>query len=671
METFALSFAEPPPYRSAMAVTRLEIIERAPYEDGRRFGDVGAYERIDAIAHYAVDPAHAANHGVVDLDLAERGADGLVQFSGDLTILQPIDAAAGNRTLLLQVPNRGRRQLARFNMTAMETADTVAIAPGDGFLFAQGFTVVWTGWQWDVPRGADRARVGLAAPQVPAAARTPKSLMQLRLQTNRAMPALALTDQHVGDLGRHSAIPPADPDDPDARLLVRDGPYGEPQTVPRDRWRFGGDALGEVELGGGFEPGRIYDLLYTPRDCPVVGAGLLATRDMAAHLRHDATAPTAGRIAHVIGEGQSQCGRFLRTLLHLGLNIDEAGRQVFDGILAHIAGGRRGEFNHRYGQPSVQPTPSFGHLFPFADEMQTDPLTGNQDGLLSRLRDIGGLPKIVYTDTSAEYWRSDAALSHTDLATGGDAELPSEARRYLFASTQHGPGVAVLTDRTMFGSRGGNPLNIVDYRPLYRAALMNLMAWVAEETTPPPSAFPRASESSRAPRSEVIGILAAIPGLALPDPDVLTTMYPLDLGSNAAHGIADMPPRLDPRPYPDLVAMVDRDGNETAGIAMPDVAVPLATHTGFNPRHPETGGEGQLLEYIGSSFPFATTRAARQAANDPRPSLEERYAGRDDYLARIRAAAEALAERNYLLSVDVDLCVSLAAARFDLVAQKG
>ena len=165
-----------------MAVTRLDILDRAPYEGGRAFDGSGAYERIDAIAHYALDPAHAANQGIVDLDLAERGDDGLVRFSGDVTILQPMAAEAGNGTLLLQVPNRGRRQLARFNMTAMETADTAEIAPGDGFLFRHGWTVCWGGWQWDVPRTPDRARVGLTAPQVPVTARTPQSRMQLRFR---------------------------------------------------------------------------------------------------------------------------------------------------------------------------------------------------------------------------------------------------------------------------------------------------------------------------------------------------------------------------------------------------------------------------------------------------------------------------------------------------------
>ncbi len=646
-----------------MPVTRLEILERGDYESGRAFGEVGPYERIDAIAHYAVDPEHAANRGVTDLALAERGADGRVHFSGDMTLLVPARPERGNRALLMQVPNRGKRLIARFNLSGLDADETAAVDPGDGFLFRHGWTIAWAGWQWDVPRTPERTRIGLAAPQVPADRRNSASRMQLRFQPNRPTDCLALTDQHVGDLGNHQLVRTADPEDAAAQLLVRDGPRGEAEIIDRARWRFADD--GHIRLDGGFEAGRIYDLLYTPLECPVVGAGMLATRDLATFLRHDPAAPTAGGLDHVIGEGQSQCGRFLRTLLYLGLNRDEAGRPAFDGVLAHIAGGRRGEFNHRYAQPSVQPTPSFGHLFPFADDPQTDPLTGETAGLLDRQRAAGGLPKIIYTDTASEYWRGDAGLTHTDLASGGDVEPPGGVRRYLFAATQHGPGAPPLADRTMFGSRGANRLNVVDYRPLYRAALTNLLAWVADGVAPPGNAFPTAAADSRRPRPEVIESLSAIPGLALPDPDRLTTIYPLDLGAHAGRGIGALPAKFDPRPYPDWVSAVDRDGNETAGIRMPDIAVPVATHTGFNPRHGEIGGAGQMLEYVGSSVPFARDRAAREAARDPRPSLAERYSSRAAYLDRVRDAARALVAERYLLAEDVDLCVDLAAPRYD------
>ena len=275
------------------------------------------------------------------------------------------------------------------------------------------------------------------------------------------------------------------------------------------------------------------------------------------------------------------------------------------------------------------------------------------------------MPKIIYTDTSSEYWRGDAGLSHGDLATGGDAPLPSGVRRYLFASTQHGPGAAALARRTMFGSHGRNYLNIIDYRPLYRAALMNLLAWVKDDVAPPASAFPTAAGNNRGTRGEVMEGLSAIPGLALPDGAAMTWVYPMDLGPDADRGIGAMPAKIGPTPYPDWVSTVDGNGNEAAGIAMPDVAVPVASHTGFNPRHPHTGGAGQLLEYVGSTLPFARDKAGREGLGDPRLSIQERYGSRDDYLQQVRAAAQALVGQRYLLAQDVALCVDIAAARYD------
>ena len=653
-----------------MALNKLDILQREPYEAGHSFGGVGPYERIDAIAHYAVDPLHTANQTIIDLDRAERGADGRVHFSGDLTMLMPSDPSRSNRALLMQVPNRGHRIVTRLNMAAQQTQPSERIDPGDGFLFAHGWTVAWCGWQWDVPRPSER--IGLQAPLVLADQRTPPSQMHLRIQPDADLPELPLTDQHVGMIGQHQRISPADLEDPQARLLVRDHPYGEPSLIPRAQWCFARDQNGKpvpddhhVWLTGGFQAGRIYDILYTPHACPVVGAGLLAMRDCAAYLRSDATAPSAGRIDHVIGEGQSQCGRFLRTFLYFGLNVDESGRQVFDGVLAHIAGGRRGEFNHRYAQPSVQPTPSFGHLFPFADAPQTDPVSGRTVGLLDRLRDADALPKMIYTDTAAEYWRGDAGLTHLDLRSGADVEPLPGVRRYLFAATQHSPGSLPFANQSLFGSHGANWFNIVDYRPLYRAALSNLLRWVTEGMEPPPSVFPRVKDGTAATRAEVCATLASIPSLHLAEEADLMAIYPLDLGEHAETGIGAFPAQLAGTPYPVRVSAVDADGNETGGIRMPDVTVPVATHTGFNPRHPETGGGTQLLEYLGSSLPFAPTAAERQRLGDPRPSIDERYRDRDDYLARVRRAAEALVAQRFLLKEDIELCLDLAAARYD------
>lgn len=638
-----------------MTVERFKILRRAPYLDGQRFGDGPAYERIDALVHYAVNPDDAANRRVTDLRLARRDTDGLVRFSGDATILAPLDGS-GNGAALLDVPNRGHRVAPRMFNQGPDVVDDNAIDPGDGFLFKTGWTVAFCGWQWDVPR--DNGRMGLAAPEV---VEPDNGRMQMRFQVSASCDTQPLTDQHVGSIGNHLRIAPDLQEAPNAEMLVRDTPYGEPTVVPRERWQFGVGTpatkeIGtehEVRLEGGFEPGRIYDLLYRPRDCPVVGAGMLAMRDFAIALKRS-TSPVAP-VAHVIGEGVSQCGRFLRTLLYNGLNSDEAGQQALDGVLIHVAGGRRGEFNHRYGQPSVQPTPSFGHLFPFADDPRSNGY-GQTAGLLDQQRTIGGVPKIVSTDTSAEYWRGDAGLTHVDPTTGEDIELPQNARRYLFASTQHGTGSLPMNDENHFG-RGANSFNIIDYRPLIRAALTNLLAWVKDDRVPPPSNYPRWSDGTAARRAEVIDQLATINGLTVPDDAKLNRLHPLDLGPEADKGVGQLPALTCGDAFDAPVAAIDGDGNETVGVAMPDVTEPIGTHTGFNPRHPSTGGAGQVLHYVGSSQLFDAGE------------IESRYGSRESYLQRVRTAAAQRVKERYLLAEDVDLCVRIAAERFDFATQ--
>ena len=651
-----------------MAVERLEITHREPYENGKSFGDGGVYERIDAIVHYAVDPAHSANQPIADLDLAAK-TDGLVRFTGDVTLLIPQNG--GNRSMLFEAPNRGNRVLNRMlNQGPVDLMPAPEIVPGDAFLMRHGWTLAWCGWQWDVPKPGPR--MGINPPLVPSEALSPNAPMNLRVQPNELTASFPLTDHHVGSIGNHQLIASQDVNDPEARLLVRDHMYGEATEIARDKWRFAKDVAGEpvadaehVRLEGGFEAGKVYDLIYTPAQCRVAGAGLIALRDLATFLRHSGDSPVSGTIDHAIGEGISQCGRLLRTFLDLGLNTDEDGRRVFDGLLVHIAGGRRGEFNHRYGQPSVQPTPTFGHLFPFADDQQIDPHSGNKAGLLDRQRASGNMPKIFYTDTSSEYWRGDASLQHTSAADGSDVKLPDNVRRYLFACTQHVSGLLPFATVSAFGSRGSNYFNIVDYRPLYRGAVMNLLAWVKDGTEPPASRYPMAAKKSSAPREAVSVKLRAIPGLTTPDDAVLPSIYPLDMGPHGDKLIGTFPAKKVGPAYPCRVSDVDDDGNEIGGVRMPDVAVPVATHTGFNVRDTQSGGAGQILEYVGLSLPFAKTEADRKSSGDPRPSLEARYGTRDDYVAKVSAAAQDLAQQRFIMEEDVKLCVAIAAERYD------
>jgi hypothetical protein len=653
-----------------MGVTRLEIRARRPYAERREFGEAGEYERIDGTIHFAADPTHPANGLIVDLAKAARDDAGHVRFSADFCLLQPVDPMRGNRKLLFEVLNRGRKLVPRMlNHAAPTATPTEEIDPGDGFLLRHGWTLAWCGWQWDTIPSA--ALMGLDAPEAVNEAGQPlQGQVMIQFQPNARSYNQLLADRI------HQPYPAADVNDPHAVLTVRDWPGGERTIIPRDEWRFargGKDPAPEdtnVWLGTEFQPGKVYEVVYRTRRCPVVGTGLLAVRDTVSFLRWNDTEenPCALRIDHTYGFGMSQSGRFLRHFLYLGLNVDESWRQVFDGINIHVAGARRGEFNHRFGQPSQQHTPSFGHLMPFTDDDQTDPLTAETDGLLHRHRALGGMPKLITTNTSAEYWRGDCSLIHTDIDGKHDIEPPDNVRVYLFASTQHGPGTVPLVDTdSNSGARGINGFNAVDYVPLLRAALVNLDRWVTEDVPPPPSVFPHLADGTAVPGPAVFAAYRAVPGATLPDPALLPTIRRLDLGPEAAQGIGRYPAVAGER-YPNYVSAIDADGNECGGLRMPDVSVPVATSTGWVPRHPQTGGNGQIISMEGSTFPLARTAEERQRTGDPRPSLAERYGDRAGYLAQVRAAAEDLVTKRYLLAEDVPLALEIAAERYDYFA---
>jgi hypothetical protein len=655
-----------------MTMIGIEIKSRQPLAGGQSFGEVGPYERIDGIVRFGVDPGHPANEAIVDLDKAARDEHGRVQFLADFSILQPADPAKGSGRLLYEVVNRGRRNIPKhINRAPAPAVLTDEIDPGDGFLMRHGWTAAWCGWQWDVVPGP--GLLGLEAPQALGEDGQPLSgRIAVEFQPNQAAKEKLLANRV------HRPYTVADVNDPDAELSVREWPGGERTVIPREQWAFARDEHGApvpdpayIWLEGGFDAGKVYEVVYTTNVCPVVGAGLLAMRDFTSFLRHgsaEAGNPCAGRIERAYGYGVSQSGRFLRHFLSLGLNLDEDGRQVFDGLMPQVAGGRRGQFNHRFAQPSDQSTPSFGHLMPFADDPQTDPLTGVSGGLLDRQRKLGGVPKVYAINTSAEYWRGDASLIHTDVAGSRDVQPPAEVRCYLFAGTQHGPGSLPLQRVSAAdGATGIHGFNAVDYSPLTRAALLNLDRWVSEGKEPPPIAVPRLKNGTAVSPDKVVARFRSVPSATVPNADRRLSVWRTDLGPTASEGFATLPARLGER-YQTLVSQVDADFNEMGGIQLPDLTVPVASYMGWNPRAPETGGEGQILSMQGSTLPFPATKAERERTGDPRLSIEERYRDRDDYLNRARAAAEVLARQGYILAEDVEMVAANAAARYDAFA---
>ncbi len=637
---------------AAAEVSRIEITSRTDVLGGKPFGAAGAYQKIIGTVFFAVDPANPANTAIVDIDKAPRDASGMVTFSADLYALMPKDAARGNGAALIDILNRGRKNVLRDFNRAGPAADPTADAEfGDGFLMRQGYAVIWIGWQFDIPgRGG---LMGLVAPAATDHGRPITGRVTTRFVPNTADPAYAL--DNLGRYADATRYPPVDPSSAANTLTVRDGYLAAARTIARDRWQFGrggGDRVtpdvDAVYLKGGFEPGHVYDLSYEARGAVVAGLGFAAVRDLASALKRE---PGIGvPIRHVYGFGPSQDGRFLREFLYEGFNAGERGGRAFDGIIAHIAGAARGnDFNARFARPNglgfFEAT-----LFPYRDSDSRDLVTGKTDGLLTKLAP-DQQPKIFYTNSSGEYWGGgrSAALTHTTLDGRADAQVPDNVRIYLFSGTQHVPGGFLASQGA--GQQRANPN---DYAWGLRALLVAMDRWVRDDVPPPESRHPRFSDHSLVPQSEVD--FPALPGVH--SPLSIPGGYRADLG---------VPPQAPALPF--LVPQVDGDGNELAGIALPDVAVPLATYTGWNFRNPSIGLPDELLPLTGSYIPLPLTRAIGERDHDPRPSIEERYGSRARYQALVADRAAQLAEDGYLLREDIDAIVGRALARWDELAK--
>ncbi len=650
-------------------VIEIEIDSRETVSEGKSFGLAGPYERVTGTIRFAVDPSNPANQIVTDIAMAPRDSNGNVAFSSEFFMLKPVDASRGNGALLYEVSNRGRKgMLSFFNLASGSLDPKDARHFGDGFLLSEGYTLLWLGWQFDPPRQPGLLR--LTTPIAKGDGEPIRGLVRSDFVVRDRVLAHSLADRN------HIPYLVADTDAPENVLTVRDSAIGERQIIPRDRWSFGrmenGRVVpdrGSIHLEGGFEAGRIYEVVYVSEDPPLVGLGPAAVRDAVSHLKYEGSETLgldASAIDRGIAFGISQSGRFLRTFLYYGFNEDESGRIAFDGIMSHVAGGGRGSFNHRFAQPSrdAHPYMNFLHptdIFPFTDREQAEPETGRKDGILTHQLDRKFWPKIFYTNSAYEYWGRAASLIHTDVTGTRDIELFDNVRIFLLSGAQHGPGS--FPPSTSIGQQKSNPL---DFRWSMRALLKAMSAWTAGESEPPPSRYPKISDAT----------LLNADQLGFPDiPGVNTSArvhraYRVDYGPRfISDGVVTQEPPAVGQPFPILVAAVDSDGNEIAGVRMPELQAPLATYTGWNLFNEKSGPTHEISSMVGSYIPFARTRAEREASRDPRPSVEERYKSRAEYLGMVAEAGISLIDDGLMLEQDLPVVISKAAAHWDYLVE--
>jgi hypothetical protein len=581
----------------------------------------------------------------------------------------PKDPSRGNRAILYDVNNRGNKlALGFFDRGGGGNNPGKKADAGDGFLFRRGYTVVWCGWIGELLPG--NHRLLLRAPVATDKGKPIRGVVRYEMSTDKPADSLPLSRREG-----HGAYSPTKAGEAKGVLTWRMRETDRRVKIPRDQWSLerlpmpkagkgvpGTLAPVRLRLQGGFRPGYLYELICEAEGPIVQGLGFAAVRDLLSFLRYHSgkgnlLRDAAGKpvIRRVHGFGVSQSGRFLRNFLYLGFNADEANRKVFDGLMPHVAGGGLGFFNHRFAQPTRYNSQHEDHLypgdyFPFTYGTSTDFFTSRSDGILRRTQadKAGLLPRVMHTQSAAEYWHRSGALVHTDPLGRVDVKIPDSVRVYAFGGTQHGPAA----DPPGRGN-ADNLLNPGDYRPLLRALLDALDNWVRTGAAPPPSVYPRIDKGTLVDWRQKSTGFPSLPGVRYPE--VIQAPPCLDYGPDfESKGVITVEPPRKRGTYKVLVPKSGPDGNDLGTLLPPEVAVPLATYTGWNLRRREVGAEAMLLSLAGSYIPFARTAVARKAAGDPRQSLEERYGSFAEYRKRFAAYCAGLVKQGYLLKEDAD-----------------
>ena len=633
-------------------VVRVEIASRTDVLDGKTFGDAGAYERITGRVYFSVPVTNPHNARIVDLRNAVNLKNGEVEFSADFIAIRPKDAHKSNGSMILENPNRGYGRI----VALVDGGDwDLAKDAGDAWLLRNGFTVVSLGWQWDAP-GSDALH--LFAPIAKENGKTVTGLLRGDLMPSQEMTEIPLGHLITGRMGG-TEYPVAAPDDPRNVLTVRDSREAQRTTIPRAQWQFAHTVDGKltpndrfIHLDGGFRPGKIYEYVYVVADPVVAGLSFAVFRDFASYAKHapDAIAPAQ----RVYGEGISQNGRFLRNFLYDGFNADEDGKIALDGVLAHVAGAGRGSFNYRFAQPSrdAQPTSSIffpTDIFPFTDQPEKDPVTGDAGGLLDRATAEKVVPKIFFSNTSYEYWGRACSLIHISPDGKHDATISGNVRIYHFTGLQHFPG-PFPPEKGIADLTGQQPQSPLPIKYFWRSMIANMDTWVRSNTLPPASAYPKISDGTLVPLHDYN--FPAIPGVNRAHE--ANAAYRIDFGPKWQEGILTLQPPKVGEAFPVLVPQVDADGNERDGVRLPEITVPLATYTGWNLRDPSIGAPDQRVAFEVSDIPFPKTAEDRQKTGDPRRSIAERYTSREDYLAQYSKALDSLIQQRWVLPEDRD-----------------
>ncbi len=633
------------------SVPSLAEIERVEISNRESLSDAGvnfSYESITGIVYFSLDPNDEANTAITDIEYAPVNDEGLVEYSADFRVLVPSDSIA-NGGLLYNVNNRGG-----------------SVFPPEQSLqhplSAMGFTYLATGWINELSPRAERLR--LHAPIVGSVPGQQAITGQVRYEVS--VGAAADTVNIAG--GGHLAYEPTAAGLRDASLTQR--LYQNDPRIPVERSQFQLEVIPESDsnqpvvnltMTGGFQPGRLYELIYEAQNPVLAGAGMAAIRDMVSSMRHGdggaahLAALNLPEIDNTVAWGNSQSGRLLRQFVYDGFNEDLYGRKVFDGVIPVIAGSGYGMFNNRFAMPTRTNGQHSNHLypndlFPFTYGESTDPYSGRTDSILGKARASNTVPKIMHIQTSNEYWVRGGSLPHTNPQGTEDAVLPEEVRFYSIGGSQHGSGDGVPQAPTS----GQLPRNPNMWSPIADSLLVAMYDWVANGEDPPASRYPQIADGSLVPSHTDRGINNAAwkPLQGINHPDANYTPSFANYGDRwLEERIIDRHPQTSDMHYNALVPAVNADNNDsaTSTVLPPLTQVPLATFVPWNLRAPSTGAEKSLARLSGGYIPLPANSTASAQARDPRSAISSLYSSFDDYLNQYETATDTLISEGYLL----------------------
>ena len=664
-------------------ITQIQYTITNPAFGGYSFPGIGQYETITGIATGEVNPLDPKNAVITDIALAPRNANGNVVYQFNFYILRPVDLSKGNHKMMYEPPNRGGKTYQTLNRTPTGTNDPGALTDStvlaNSFLWTRGYTTVWSGWENNLG-----ALSGLTATASLPVAHSVYSDPSTTI-TGPSYEYIVTGNASFGLTYTAASTAPTN-GTLTHRIHLDDTPNPVPAFGTADCvapaptcWKYNASGtsislVSPANVAQNFVSNDIYEFSYTAKDPTVNGLGLAAIRDFNSFLRYATEDdfhnpnPLAGDVTRIYTETSSQPARTLNDFVHLGFNEDESGQKVFDGMLQWIGAGDGLNMNYRWSQTkrterNRQEELYLEGLFPFANPTTSDPISGQTDGRYKKCSETNTCPLAMEFYSANEYWVKAGSLMSTDPTGSYDLPDQPEARLYLLSSKQHG-GAGNPT------SRGSCQqfLNPLDSAQVQRALWEDLDAWSTRAVAPPPSRVPRLDDGTLVPPPDPAltnFLYVGIPGVTYTGlkttryrfnygPDFYTTFIPTINPPVITPPIEDNP--ANGPIYPSYVPKVDGDGNDIAGIRLPELTVPLATYTGWGLRSGVWANDG--CEASGQYIPFQSTKAGRIAAGDPRPSVEERYPTFAMYAAAVMNAIDELVKQRFVLCEDTQAMYS-------------